>query len=86
MWIMKNSFRFFNNSECEWFPCHQTCNYSDFNCLFCFCPLYCYDNCGGNYIILPNGCKDCSNCLMPHQNYNYIIEKLKELHISGDNK
>lgn len=77
---MKNSSDFFCNKECEWFPCHSCYNYDNFNCLFCFCPLYYYKDCGGNYIILDNGWKDCSNCFIPHQNYQYIIEKLKKLY------
>lgn len=38
------------------------------------------DKCGGNYKILPNGIKDCSNCTIPHseKGYDYIMEKLNE--------
>lgn len=39
-----------------------------------------HTNCGGNYIVLDNGWKDCSNCLIPRYNYDYIINKLIELH------
>jgi Zn-finger protein len=32
--------------------------------------------CGGNFTILKNGVKDCSECLLPHYDYDYVIEKL----------
>ena len=70
------SFKFFQNKKCEYFPCHQT---DKINCLFCFCPLYNYD-CGGDYIVLDNGIKDCSGCLVPHCDigYDVIINFLKK--------
>ena len=73
---MKNSASFFSNKDCEYFPCHKGMN--ELNCLFCFCPLYEKENCGGNYKILSNGCKDCSDCILPHkpENYAYIIRRL----------
>ena len=73
------SYRFFQNSECEYFPCHKTADLDTFSCLFCFCPLYPRADCGGTYYILDNGLKDCSMCLIPHENYDYIIDKLKEI-------
>ena len=43
-------FKFFQNKKCEYFPCHKTKNEEDFNCLFCYCPLYALgDKCGGNF-------------------------------------
>ncbi len=61
------SYKFFTNKDCEYFPCHKTDNPNDFNCLFCFCPLYALGkNCGGNFSILENGIKDCSKCMLPH--------------------
>ena len=75
---MKNSFRFFKNEECEYFPCHKIKNSEDFNCLFCYCPLYKMEDCGGNPCFTPEGVKDCSKCLLPHQpeNYEKVISKL----------
>lgn len=75
----KNSESFFNNCECPHFPCHKVIKKDEFNCLFCYCPLYNLNDCGGNFIVLENGVKDCSNCTLPHQkeNYNYIMNKLK---------
>ena len=32
-------YAFFQNRECEYFPCHKTSRPEDFNCLFCYCPL-----------------------------------------------
>jgi Zn-finger protein len=70
------SYKFFQNKHCKYFPCKKV---KDLNCLFCFCPLYTYKNCGGNFIILENGVKDCSKCLLPHTDhgYDYIINKIK---------
>ena len=49
-----------------------------FNCLFCYCPLYHLEDCGGNYTFTQKGVKDCSDCTLPHKsnNYQYVIEKL----------
>lgn len=74
---MKNSSRFFCNKECEYFPCHDTADRENFNCLFCYCPLYNL-YCGGNYTYTANGIKDCSFCLIPHYDYDYIVKKLIE--------
>jgi len=49
------------NSICK--KCHDMENIC---CFFCYCPLYEEDECGGNYKILKNGVKDCSNCTIPH--------------------
>ena len=74
---MKDSYNFFQNKNCEFFPCHKTKDYSNFNCMFCYCPLYQYE-CKGQYTKLKNGIKDCSHCTIPHYNYKYIINRLKE--------
>lgn len=75
------SHQFFRNNACEYFPCHQGVETEEFNCLFCFCPLYSLgDRCGGDFSFLPNGTKDCSSCAIPHRKgsgYNYILKKLK---------
>lgn len=71
-------FKFFQHKECEFFPCHKMTNDENFNCLFCYCPLYALgDKCGGNFIYTEDGTKDCSNCLVPHSNkgYEYIMSK-----------
>lgn len=54
----------------------------NFNCLFCYCPLYVLgDRCGGKFAYLPNGYKDCSRCLFPHlrENYGVITERYGEI-------
>ena len=48
-WAGKH-YSFFRNQECEFFPCHKTDDPDNFNCLFCYCPLYALkDKCGGNF-------------------------------------
>ena len=74
-------YKYFSHKECEFFPCHKCDDVDNFNCLFCYCPLYFLgDKCGGNSKYLPNGIKDCSNCMLPHkrENYDYIIGKFSE--------
>ena len=66
------NYDFFQNRQCEYFPCHQGAEAESFNCLFCFCPLYALgDRCGGSFTYLENGIKDCSGCLRPHRRENY---------------
>lgn len=76
---MKNGSSFFRNSECEYFPCHKVENSEDFNCLFCYCPLFPLKDCGGNPQFTDTGVKDCSECILPHKakNYEYIMDKIK---------
>lgn len=63
---------FFQNTKCEYFPCHKTADPENFNCLFCYCPLYALgDRCGGNFTYTDSGIKDCSGCLLPHKRENY---------------
>lgn len=79
---MDNSYKFFCNKDCEYFPCHKIPDGTNFNCLFCYCPLNSKMDCGGNYSLIQssngNIIKDCSNCTFPHitENYDKIIEKL----------
>ncbi|MDR1894861.1 MAG: cysteine-rich small domain-containing protein [Spirochaetales bacterium] len=76
---MKSSSRFFENRDCEFFPCHAggESGPGGFNCLFCFCPLY-SQNCPGNFRF-EGGLKDCSSCLFPHrrENYDRVIDRLR---------
>ena len=59
---------FFQNRSCAYFPCHADAAPETFNCMFCYCPLYPLGSrCGGNFVWLENGIKDCSHCLLPHQ-------------------
>lgn len=75
-------YAFFCNRECEFFPCHQGVDPEQFNCLFCYCPLYALgEKCGGNFSYNERGIKDCSACRLPHvpKSYGYIIGKYGEL-------
>ncbi|MDD2371600.1 MAG: cysteine-rich small domain-containing protein [Firmicutes bacterium] len=76
------SYSFTQNKGCEYFPCHKIKDENKFSCLFCYCPLYLIADCGGNFSLLPNGMKDCSNCLLPHkqESYQYIVNKLSFFH------
>ncbi len=78
------NFSFTQNKGCEYFPCHKIEDEDKFSCLFCYCPLYLISDCGGEFSLLPNGMKDCSNCLLPHkqESYNYIVSKLSSFHKS----
>lgn len=79
---MSENYKFFNHRKCEFFPCHKTSDPDNFNCLFCYCPLYVLgENCGGNFRYMENGVKDCTNCLLPHklENYDYIMKKYPEI-------
>ncbi|MBQ2786315.1 MAG: cysteine-rich small domain-containing protein [Oscillospiraceae bacterium] len=74
------NYQFVQNTSCECFPCHRTNDLENFNCLFCFCPLYALgDRCGGNYAYTNEGIKDCSGCMIPHckGNYDKIMEKME---------
>ena len=33
-------FAFYTNKECEYYPCHPVPEGTEFNCLFCYCPMY----------------------------------------------
>lgn len=80
---MKHNNRYFSNKECEYYPCHNIDE--EFNCLFCYCPLYNHPNCEGNFKLIENEnkkVKDCSNCTFPHiyKNYDKVINKLRDMH------
>lgn len=78
---MQNSSRFFENKECEYYPCHK--GIEEMNCLFCYCPLNSLEHCPGNPVYIEvrgKRIKDCSNCTFPHQpeNYDVIMEFLSK--------
>ena len=79
---MENSYKFFAKKDCKYFPCHRVERPDDFNCLFCYCPLYTLgDQCGGNFKYRENGIKDCTDCVLPHrpESYEYIIGKYSKI-------
>ena len=77
-WKNKN-YSFIAHRECEYFPCHKGVPEEDFNCLFCYCPLY-FTECGGRFTYTKSGIKNCIDCPIPHrrENYGYIIERLAD--------
>jgi Zn-finger protein len=82
--LKNNNYKFFQHKKCEFFPCHKVNNdqIKDFNCLFCYCPLYALgEKCGGNFYWSERGIKVCTNCTFPHkrENYDQVIKKLKDL-------
>ena len=83
-------YSFVCHKECEYFPCHKTNDPDNFNCLFCYCPLYALgDACGGNLRFTEKGIKDCTNCLLPHvrKNYGYVTGKYSEImEVAGKNR
>ena len=77
-----SNFSYFQNKSCEYFPCHKGADPENFNCLFCYCPLYALgDRCGGSFTYTEQGIKDCSGCLKPHraENYEKIMAKMPQL-------
>ncbi len=79
---MEHSYRFFQNKDCKYYPCHE--GIEAINCLFCYCPLYHMESCPGNKGYVEIGdrrVKVCTNCTLPHkvENYEAIIK------ILGDN-
>ena len=75
----EEKYRFFSHKQCEYFPCHKGVPPEEFNCLFCYCPLYMLGNkCGGDFCYTAQGIKDCSNCVLPHSagGYDHVNSKL----------
>ncbi len=79
---MEKHYQFFQNRDCEFFPCHSGTAEADFNCLFCYCPLYTLgEACGGDYAYTENGVKSCEACSFPHRRENYaaLLKRFPEL-------
>lgn len=72
---MKNSYRFFENRDCQYFPCHK--GLENFNCMFCYCPFYLSEKCPGNPAFVSRGnneiIKDCTDCNFPHRPESYDV-------------
>ena len=59
---------FFQNRACRFFPCHEGVDADEFNCLFCYCPLYALGPaCGGAFAYTASGVKDCTACTLLHE-------------------
>ena len=79
---MVNSHRFFENTDCEYYPCHK--GIDEINCLFCYCPMYMMENCPGNPEYKEKEGKKikvCTNCTYPHraENYDSVIETVARI-------
>ena len=77
---MSQNYRFFANKECEYFPCHEGVPEEEFNCLFCYCPLYFLgSDCGGGFEYTEKGVKNCTGCSFPHHkdHYDLMIGKIR---------
>ena len=78
---MSKEYKFVQNLKCEYFPCHKIKDNKDFNCLFCYCPLYMLgEECGGNYKYTESGVKSCKDCSLPHvrdKGYDHVMDKMK---------
>lgn len=80
--LNNQNYKFFQHRDCENFPCHKIDKLEDFNCLFCYCPLYFLgEKCGGNFYYTKSGIKSCKDCDFPHkrENFDAINLHLKEI-------
>ncbi len=77
---MSEHYKFSQHLQCEYFPCHKGVEASEFNCLFCYCPLYLLkEACGGHFTYTENGIKNCSDCTLPHRHtkgYDHVMSKM----------
>ena len=65
--VLQPGASFFQNRACPHFPCHEGVPEQDFNCMFCYCPLYALGpDCGGNFTYTERGRKNCKACAIPH--------------------
>lgn len=63
-----HEYPFFTNRTCPYFPCHDDLDPDEFNCLFCYCPLYALGPaCGGRFTYTDSGVKNCTGCSIPHR-------------------
>ena len=72
--IIMNSFKYFENRECKYYPCHEMGEKGGVNCLFCYCPLYFEEDCPGTFHYVLKGekkIKSCADCTFPHEEENY---------------
>ena len=80
--MKKYDHSFFQNRDCEYFPCHGGVPEEEFNCLFCYCPLYCLgEKCGGGFSYTENLIKNCRACSKPHEKdgYEYVRSRFAEI-------
>ena len=80
--MSEKHYSYFQNRECEFFPCHEGIEEAEFNCLFCYCPLYALgEDCGGDFVYKESGAKSCVHCAFPHRrgNYDEILRRFPKL-------
>ena len=80
--LKEKEYSYFCHKKCEYFPCHAGADRENFNCLFCYCPLYALgERCGGDFVYNEKGIKDCTACLFPHkrENYGEIVSRFSEI-------
>lgn len=80
LFIKMEHYKFTQNKQCEYFPCHKVENTETFNCLFCFCPLYTLGNqCGGDFEYTAKGIKSCMKCTKTHglNAHEHVMGKMK---------
>ena len=85
---MSENYKFTQHKKCEFFPCHKGVKEEDFNCLFCYCPLYMLqEKCGGNFKYT-KGIKDCSDCTITHKpgGYKHVMSKMSMIMKIGSKK
>ncbi|MCL2827068.1 MAG: histidine phosphatase family protein [Eggerthellaceae bacterium] len=79
-WVNR-AYSFFQNTACEYFPCHAVDYPEEFNCLFCFCPFYHLGKaCPGTPAFNDEGVKDCTPCTFPHHrdSYGQVTARLRK--------
>ena len=71
--VNKNSYKFFENKDCKYYPCHK--GLKELNCLFCYCPLFHERKISALCQIM----EKCENCSFPHRakNYQKIMKMLR---------
>lgn len=80
--MANKEYKRFAHRGCEYFPCHKGIAEEEFNCLFCYCPLYLLgEDCGGDFTYTSSGAKNCAGCTLPHMagGYEYVTEKLAKV-------
>lgn len=81
--MMENGTRFFSNRACAYFPCHGGIDPDEFNCLFCYCPLYALGpDCGGDFRYNEKGYKVCTDCTRLHEGdggVDFVLARYRDL-------
>lgn len=78
---MENSYRYFENKACKYYPCHK--GLTNLNCMFCYCPFYTRAHCPGSPVYKEKDgrtVKVCTDCTFPHapENYDRMMQLLRE--------